>query len=333
MILEVGNVLSNYENSLSDYLGIRPRRIVDKFEIAEGVENVDILDVSNSIKYSGIVSISTVEHVGQGDPSYIFSEKEKNCNLERPLEAIAKLFDLLDIGGEALISVPFGKLVDYGNFIQFSMAYVELLFDKYGIPRDAVSLGFLKRLKMEYLGHNPKQQWSEVGCEELSETEYGSPWQCANGMLFLRIIKNSDRNLMNNHWVHMLSYATPLLVSSVYHSSFIKVVDQDVNGIFISDNQGFIFYGPYINLPEGEYELVFSVDVDCSCNLKFDVSANCGQDIIYEQGICESGKIVKRLFIGRESKSLELRLYNVSGQKVKVYSNQLTFRKINITCK
>ena len=31
-ILEVGNVLSFYENILSDFIGIRSRRIIDKFE-------------------------------------------------------------------------------------------------------------------------------------------------------------------------------------------------------------------------------------------------------------------------------------------------------------
>src|SRR5262245_58019798 len=64
--LEVGNVLSKYENAASDLLGISTRSIVDKFERGEGIVNVDLMNLPAGIKYSAIVSISTVEHVGQG---------------------------------------------------------------------------------------------------------------------------------------------------------------------------------------------------------------------------------------------------------------------------
>lgn len=59
--LEVGNVLSHYE----DYIILPPRRIVDRFEEAPGVENIDVFDIEGT--YDTIISISTIEHVGVDD--------------------------------------------------------------------------------------------------------------------------------------------------------------------------------------------------------------------------------------------------------------------------
>src|SRR6266516_2600109 len=55
-ILEVGNVLSHHVRFEHDTL--------DKYEIAEGVTNADIVDFTSEKKYDLIVSISTLEHVG-----------------------------------------------------------------------------------------------------------------------------------------------------------------------------------------------------------------------------------------------------------------------------
>lgn len=51
--LEVGNVLGHY--------GISGHRVVDLYEQAPGVENVDLFDVRGSFDW--IVSVSTIEHV------------------------------------------------------------------------------------------------------------------------------------------------------------------------------------------------------------------------------------------------------------------------------
>ena len=60
-VLEVGNVLSHYEDSIS----LPSRRIVDRFEVAPGVENIDVFDIKGT--YDTIISISTIEHVGVDD--------------------------------------------------------------------------------------------------------------------------------------------------------------------------------------------------------------------------------------------------------------------------
>src|SRR5687767_7665995 len=65
-VLEVGNVLSYYENSLSQHTGVISRKIVDKFERELGVDNEDLMLLGSEEKYDAIVSISTVEHIGQG---------------------------------------------------------------------------------------------------------------------------------------------------------------------------------------------------------------------------------------------------------------------------
>jgi hypothetical protein len=55
-ILEVGNVLSHY-------YPIR-HEILDKYEKAPGVINLDVVDFKPAKKYDLIISISTLEHVG-----------------------------------------------------------------------------------------------------------------------------------------------------------------------------------------------------------------------------------------------------------------------------
>ena len=50
-ILEVGNVLSHHD-------------MLDKYEMAKGVTNADVVHSTSEKKYDLIISISTLEHVG-----------------------------------------------------------------------------------------------------------------------------------------------------------------------------------------------------------------------------------------------------------------------------
>jgi SAM-dependent methyltransferase len=86
--LEVGNVISHYRQS--------SHRIVDLYERADGVDNVDVFDITGS--YDWILSISTVEHVywdDQGNPT-------------GATRAVKHLRSLLRPGGRLLVSVPLG---------------------------------------------------------------------------------------------------------------------------------------------------------------------------------------------------------------------------------
>ena len=88
--LEVGNVLSHY--------GIGPkRRVVDRYESGEGVENLDIFSIEGD--YEQIVSLSTLEHVRWDE------QPRENDGAIRALE---HLLTLLDPGGRMLLSVPTG---------------------------------------------------------------------------------------------------------------------------------------------------------------------------------------------------------------------------------
>jgi SAM-dependent methyltransferase len=89
--LEVGNVLGHY--------GIGPaRRIVDRYEVADGVENVDVFDLTG--EFDQIVSISTVEHVRWDEPT----DREPG----ESAAAVQHLAGLLAPGGRMLVTAPTG---------------------------------------------------------------------------------------------------------------------------------------------------------------------------------------------------------------------------------
>ena len=90
-ILEVGNVMSHYFNFNHD--------VLDKYEVNGGVFNEDIVDFFPEKRYGLIISISTIEHVGFDEPT-----KEEG----KAYRALARIRELLDKGGMAVITVPLG---------------------------------------------------------------------------------------------------------------------------------------------------------------------------------------------------------------------------------
>jgi hypothetical protein len=86
-ILEVGNVLQHY--------GWGGHRVVDLYEEADGVENLDVRDIQG--EYDRIIAISTLEHVDQEKLS------------KAPIDALQHLYSLLAVGGRMLVTVPFGQ--------------------------------------------------------------------------------------------------------------------------------------------------------------------------------------------------------------------------------
>jgi glycosyltransferase involved in cell wall biosynthesis/cyclopropane fatty-acyl-phospholipid synthase-like methyltransferase len=194
-LLEVGNVLSNYEELFTEqHSGIKSRRIVDKFEKAVGVENEDLMNLPSTEKYNAIISISTVEHIGQGvEPaSNSYGEKIDTRNLEYPLEALAKIYELLAIDGKALITVPFGRFTDYGWFIQFGQEYLNSLGEKYNIPKKAIWVTYLKIIARETTGDYPRVIWVESDAEGMRNVEFGSPFYAANGIAVIELSKISS---------------------------------------------------------------------------------------------------------------------------------------------
>jgi hypothetical protein len=90
--LEFGNVLNHYG------LG-ENRTVVDRYEAAEGVTNIDVLDIDPNARFDYIVSISTLEHVGWD---------EGPRDPDKAGSAYEYLRSLLSTEGRMLITVPLG---------------------------------------------------------------------------------------------------------------------------------------------------------------------------------------------------------------------------------
>jgi len=89
--LEVGNVLNHYRPF--------PHDVVDKYEVAPGVTNCDIVEYATPQRYDLIVSISTIEHVG-------WDEATKDP--DKPARAIAAMKRLMAPNATMVITVPGG---------------------------------------------------------------------------------------------------------------------------------------------------------------------------------------------------------------------------------
>jgi cyclopropane fatty-acyl-phospholipid synthase-like methyltransferase len=118
-ILEIRNVLSHHFKFEHD--------ILDKYEIAKGVTNEDVVDFKSEKKYDLVVSISTLEHVG-------WDEKPRDdLKIPRAIENLKTL--ITSRGGTMIITLPLGynsaldqQLKD--GIIRFSKQYNLLRISK-----------------------------------------------------------------------------------------------------------------------------------------------------------------------------------------------------------
>ncbi len=135
--LEVGNVLMNF----IEY----DRDIVDKYEIAPGVLNEDIVDFNPGKKYDIIITISTLEHVG-------WDEKPREAL--KFFKAIKNLKRLLKTGGNIIITIPKGNNPVLDNLIMEKKSPFIKSF-------------FLKRV-------SKNNRWKQVPLKKIRNTRYGS---------------------------------------------------------------------------------------------------------------------------------------------------------------
>ena len=92
-LLEVGNTLHYYMR--------RTRHtVLDKYEVMNGVINKDIVEFKPLRKFKKIISISTIEHIG--------NEGAEEINPYKSIRAIDILIDLLEDNGTLLFSIPCG---------------------------------------------------------------------------------------------------------------------------------------------------------------------------------------------------------------------------------
>ncbi|ALA59888.1 SAM-dependent methyltransferase [Nitrospira moscoviensis] len=152
-ILEVGNVLRNY--------GFSQRRdILDKYDAAPGLINMDVVDFLPEQKYDAIISISTLEHVGWDEPEH---------DPGKIPAAIKNLRDkCLSPGGTMLVTLPLG----YNPF-----------FDEY-LERGGTLFSecyYLKRVSVD-------NRWEQTEYSKVSGAKFGEPYNNANAM-FIGIVR------------------------------------------------------------------------------------------------------------------------------------------------
>lgn len=91
-LLEMGNVLRHYDPSMA-------HTVIDRYEHAPGVTNMDILDFEPKPRFDAIVTISTIEHIGWDD-----TPRDEL----RALDVIPHLRRMLNDRGRLLVSFPIG---------------------------------------------------------------------------------------------------------------------------------------------------------------------------------------------------------------------------------
>jgi hypothetical protein len=144
-VLEIGNVLGHYIRS--------PHRVVDKYERAPGVENVDVLTLDPAPRYRLVVTVSTLEHVGWDETPREPDKAER---------AVHHLMRCLAPGGILLFTVAMGWHPPLEE---------ALLANRPGLTRVAC------------LVRTGDLAWEEVPLATVGARPYGRPFPCANAVL------------------------------------------------------------------------------------------------------------------------------------------------------
>ena len=161
-ILEVGNVLRHYLDSA--------HLVVDKYERAPGVINIDICDYEPAERFDLVVSLSTFEHIGFDEGRYAQAGPAVKVTASGALAAIEKTRKLLAPGGVFLLTFPLG----YNPGLD-----AEVAADDLGMSE----IFFLKRISQSNL-------WQQVEFEEFRGIQYGKPfYPGANGLVIARYEK------------------------------------------------------------------------------------------------------------------------------------------------
>lgn len=151
MVLELGNVLSNYIPVNHD--------ILDKYDCVDGVINQDAVSFKSDTKYDLIVSISTLEHIG-------WDETPKDP--EKVLLAIENMQKCLSEKGKFIFTFP----VDYNPYLDKIIEDDKLnLKQKY----------FLKKIS--------KDKWIESNWDNVKNVKFNEPFKYGNAIVMGVITK------------------------------------------------------------------------------------------------------------------------------------------------
>jgi hypothetical protein len=144
-VLEVGNVLAHYYPHRHD--------VLDKYELAPGVTNGDVVDFQPGKLYDLIVSISTLEHVGWD---------EEPRDPPKFLRGVEHLTTLLAPGGKMLVTLP----IDYNAALDGFIKEGRVPF---------TSLAYMMRISDD-------NQWREASWEEVRDVKFSPAYRNALGM-------------------------------------------------------------------------------------------------------------------------------------------------------
>lgn len=149
-ILEIGNVWAHYKK--------HGHVVVDKYEVAEGVRNIDIVAIPDEVRYDFIFSVSTLEHVGwDEDPR----EPGKFA------QAYKKVRSLLAPGGTAIVTFSVG----WNGWLD-----------------DALRDGDIEAERIDwYLRVGRNCDWKLSDRDTVLGQRYGEPFNNANGLVVLTI--------------------------------------------------------------------------------------------------------------------------------------------------
>jgi hypothetical protein len=145
-VLEVGNVMP--------LAGISGHAVVDKYEEGPGVINEDIVGFLPGRRYSLVISLSTLEHVGWD---------EEPRDPDKAAVALDAMNSLVDEAGALLVTIPVGI-----------HRRLERSFLAADTPFDLVTL---------LVKTSRRPRWEACPLSNLSSLQYGAPYACGNGIL------------------------------------------------------------------------------------------------------------------------------------------------------
>ncbi|MFL6520951.1 MAG: hypothetical protein ACJ8NS_12070 [Chthoniobacterales bacterium] len=113
-----------------------------------------------------VLCVSTIEHVGRDNAKHYKPvaemPRDSESGLEPDVKAMVEMFRILKQGGRLLVTVPFGKFVDYGWFINYDLERVNEWF-RHIAP---------ERVHREYFKYT-SLGWVPCSPDALTETAYG----------------------------------------------------------------------------------------------------------------------------------------------------------------